>query len=109
MSGVTDAGKKRFGMAVRGARQALDLNQAEFATWLAQQTDIEIGTSQINTLERGIWANSVAPDTLIAIVESKILKFPDGKPFTLEDCVDVMRERISLTGERIAPPVTNHN
>lgn len=107
--GVTETGKKRFGAAVRAAREALELNQVEFAAWLTKQADIRVGASQIGTLERGIWINSVAPDTLIAIVESKILRFPDETPLTLNDCVDIMRERLTLTGERIAPPAVELN
>jgi len=97
--GMTDAGRRRLGEFITQTRiKAGHSSQSRFAAWLTETTkdedgvpEIEVKESAVSSLEAGRYRNMLSPDTLMVIIDTKILKHKDGRAYTWDDAIAVLR------------------
>lgn len=87
-----------------GERVGDFIDRPQFALWLTAEAgmqDSPIGEAAIGRVERGEGRDGPPNKVQIALIRSKILKLPDGTPYTHDDIVAVLTEQLNpFTGER---------
>lgn len=80
------------------------VDRPQLALWLTAQADMgdaPVTEAALGRVERGEGRDGPPTKVSIAIIRAKILKLPDGTPYTHDDLVDVLTERLNpFTGQR---------
>ncbi|BAS55298.1 hypothetical protein NIES2135_54250 [Leptolyngbya boryana NIES-2135] len=91
MSGLTDQGKRAFGLTVKRCRENLNLTQAQFASLLSERTNIVTKEHHINLVESAKWTDKFGFNTLFALHNAKVLKHPDGEAYSFNDMMRLLQ------------------
>jgi transcriptional regulator with XRE-family HTH domain len=95
---ITAEGKRIFGDFLKLTRGSK--TQTEFAEEITEKTGVKISQSAYSYLERGL-RDDHPLGVLHAIIRAEVLRHPNGKPYTMNDIVDVMSECLDpVTGQR---------
>lgn len=83
---MTTDGKHKFGQMIAEARNKLELaDNEQLSDWLYQRTDIRVGVATLTRIEEARYQKTPSFDVLVAIIQSELIKHPDGTPFSLDD------------------------
>lgn len=103
MDGVTDESRKRLGDFLwHCALQAGFTSQEQLAKYVSEKSHIYVNESAINTIVGARWKRSFNFTHMMAIIDSDVLKFADGRSLDYNDVMETLRGRLDpFTQERL--------